>query len=483
MAVTATACNDWLSDPRPLGDKEDRDMYSSEEGFRNVLMGVYIRMSDRSLYGRNMSMVLPEMFAQHWNITNPVGSVTMEQYAKDFDFESSSLKSAISNAWANYFGCIVNLNSLLKAIDEKRELFNLENYNLIKGEALGLRAFLHFEVLRFWGPVPAGADISQMAIPYVKEMTNSVKDLISIPYEKVLMEILADLNEAEKLLKNDPITRFSRELLTDPGTSNTFILGDDFYYYRNNRFNFYAVKATKARYYLWVGDKDKALEYAEQVIDAVIENTSVKVFELGDEKYIQSSFPTDLLLSVEHIFAVYNNNLSAIVDPLYRAAGLISQVSDAMNTAYEGNVDEIRWKTGRYWNNVPSASTGQSTFMFNKYITADYKTSEKYVPVIRLSEMYLIAMECAGSSTDAKRFFEPYRIARNLHSVLTNDLDNAHSTLERLEKEYRKDFLGEGQMFYFYKRHGKTNFTWPLNFQMIPQNYVIPKPDKQITFE
>jgi hypothetical protein len=479
--ILGAGCSDWLNEPRPFGETDAEDLYRTEDGFKSVLIGAYINMSSTDLYGKNMSMLLPELFAQHWNvpIATTTGSQTAEGQIKRFNFENDGVKTVVSNTWKAYYNCIVNLNSLLGEIDAKKSLFSGDNYNLIKGEALGLRAFLHFELLRLFGPVPLDADPSRPAIPYVKKVSKTSEELLSIPYGKVLDEIIADLDEAETLLADDPVARFDRETLTDPSDSNTALIGDDFYYYRHNRFNLYAVKATKARYYLWRGNKVEALKYADEIINAVRTNGASKIFTLGDNSYILSS--NDLLMGRELIFAVHKDKLGAIVEPLYKANGMLSQTSTAMTVAYENYGDDIRWKTERYWQNVPFA--GGVTFMFKKYLSADYATAAKDVPVIRLSEMHFIAMECAATVDEAKQYFEPYMVARNLNFAWKDLLIDDHSILERLQREYRKDFMGEGQMFYLYKRHKVENFTWPDAFVMNPDNYVVPKPDKQTMFE
>ena len=62
-----------------------------------------------------------------------------------------------------------------------------------------------------------------------------------------------DLNEAETLL----------EEVEKKG------IDDDYFTYRQNRMNYWAVMAVKARFYLWIQNKEKAAEYAKKVIDGV----------------------------------------------------------------------------------------------------------------------------------------------------------------------------------------------------------------------
>ena len=44
-----TACNDWL-EVAPQAEKEEAEMFEKEVGFRNVLIGAYIRMKSNNLY-------------------------------------------------------------------------------------------------------------------------------------------------------------------------------------------------------------------------------------------------------------------------------------------------------------------------------------------------------------------------------------------------------------------------------------------------
>ena len=44
------------------------------------------------------------------------------------------------------------LRNLLENMEGRQELFSGHNYELIRGETLGLRAYLHFDLLRMFAP-------------------------------------------------------------------------------------------------------------------------------------------------------------------------------------------------------------------------------------------------------------------------------------------------------------------------------------------
>lgn len=77
----------------------------------------------------------------------------------------------------------------------------------MKGEALGLRAFLHFDLLRMFGPVYKEHPASK-AIPYRIAFDKDATPVL--PASEVVDAILKDLNDAEKLLKeSDPLDFFT----------------------------------------------------------------------------------------------------------------------------------------------------------------------------------------------------------------------------------------------------------------------------------
>ena len=475
-ALSLASCNKWLDIQPELELRKDL-IFENEQGFKDVLIGAYIRMATPSLYGLNTSMVLPELISQHWT---PVTG-TLSAYLSSFDYTQTTSKNLFETVWLQYYQTILNINSILEAIELKKEIFTNDNYSIIKGEALGLRAFLHFEILRFWGGVPGSITLADKSIPYVKSITKDPNKLVSNSYQEVLENILLDLNEAEQLLSKDPILIYSNAVLNSPATlagidKTKPYPADEYHFFRQSRFNFYAVKATKARYYLWRGDNASALENALAVIEAKNSDGTLK-FSLGNETAAnngQLTFPTEHILSVSNtlstqtLTSVFFNNNTAY-----------TQNATHLNTAFETSVhtSDIRYRNNRLWEVRVIPLAGNFNF-FKKYNDNDSKTAVKDIPLIRLSEMYLIATECGGAS-----YFRDYRIARVLDISVESTLTSESAIKERLEKEYRKEFYGEGQMFFFYKRHNYNRFTWPVVKVVAETTYKLPLPDSQLIFE
>lgn len=466
-----SSCDGWL-DVDPALEIRQTSIFETEQGFKDVLTGVYIRMATAELYGRNTTMSLPELMSQHWTAGHMAGD--MPALVANFDFTKESSKQLLETVWMQYYQCIVNLNAMLAAMEEKRELFLADNFDLIRGEALGLRAFLHFEVLRYWGvaPVQIAESMDMNAIPYVTVETKDPEQLISSTYREVLASILRDLTDAERLLADDPILRFEPTVLNTPSADNTLAIGDEFHYYRYLKFNILAVRATLARYYMWQGDKTKAADYARQVIGATQSATGQPVLTLGNE----SSYTANALLTFpsEMIFAASNSGATATLTPTFLTwASMYTQNATRLGQAFESTLhtSDVRYRSNRLF------ETRDGYNYFKKYNTAQTTFTDD-VPIIRLAEMYFIIIESGDTS-----LFREYRVARGLDSSIDGSLTSESAIKDRLEKEYRKDFYGEGQMFFFYKRWGYTSMPWPTPKAIAVDKYQLPIPQSQSVFE
>ncbi|MEG1949788.1 MAG: RagB/SusD family nutrient uptake outer membrane protein [Odoribacter sp.] len=484
LLTLCSSCSDWL-DVRPRNEMKETDMYAVEEGFKNALTGAYIQLASQELYGKLASMYIPECLAQHW--TFPTDKTTEMYNLGKYDYTHSKVEPVIERMWEKYYQCVVHLNNVLGNLKNTGVVFSYDNDKLIEGEALGLRALIHLELLRFFGPVPTVATSGDKAIPYVEAMTKDPDKLVTITYGEVLEKILRDLNAAEELLKIDPILRGSNAQLNNP--MNTFFWLehpedkplDEWQFYRQVRFNYYAVLGAKARYYHWIGDKENAVKYAKMVIEAENRDGTSK-FSLADETYYSSG--SDLVMRCEHLFGIQNPDLQMITLNLFKTekTSLYQSVKN-IKAAYESGVhpDDIRNIEKRYWEER-TYQNSKKVHHFRKYTGNDNFKQLNLVPILRLSEMYLILTEDLPLS-EVKSYFSTYRISRNLDKSIEDKLSSEDAILQILEKEYRKEFYGEGQMFFFYKRHNYKAFTWPKKLKLPADAYQIPLPKSQSVFD
>lgn len=103
-------------------------------------------------------------------------------------------------------------------------------------------------------------------------------------------------------------------------------------------------------------------------------------------------------------------------------------------------------------------------------------------PLIRISEMYLIAAESTPDKSQAVAYFNNLRQHRGFDKSL--DLQNTISDQilsNEISKEYQKEFIGEGQWFFYCKRKDREDM--PLVTVPFSKGfYVLPLPDLEIEY-
>ena len=97
------------------------------------------------------------------------------------------------------------------------------------------------------------------------------------------------------------------------------------------------------------------------------------------------------------------------------------------------------------------------------------------MPLMRFSEMYLIKSEVeyrSGNTDAAKATLNQLRVARNLPPLtdLPADFDLA------LIQEYRRELIGEGQLFFLYKRLNRQNILYSDVDMVATKSYTFPLP-------
>ena len=459
--------NEWLS-VNPKTDITKPMMFNSQEGIKDALTGVYIQLKSSSTYGLGLTMTSIEYFMSSWDVT----ANTTPQRLALFNYTDEGVENEIKNIYSTEYKTIASINAILSNIDANKDVITTPGlYEIIKGECFALRAFCHFDILRMFGPIPSKAGAGNI-LPYVKVLSNVPTG--HIPFSQFQEEILNDLSEAENLLKNvDPILKYS---LLDLGRPTTTLL-DSYLSYRYFRMNYYAVKALQARVNLWFNKPQEAYEAAKTVIGAKNTDGTLK-YRLGTSADMASG---DYALTAEQIFAMYDFKLYTKYMENFQIGVLKKGTAETtIKTSLYGNTGtDIR--EANLWELVTQANQAK-TYILRKYRLTEtaptHQTDYKRIPLIRLSELYLIAAETAPAA-EAQQYWADFRTVRNI-TVTTLSADKTVAQLE-IVKEYRKEFYGEGQSFYAYKRLDiqKPNFLF-LPTAVTTVNYVFPLPKTEI---
>ena len=465
-------CDSWL-DVKPYGEVEENKMFETEEGFLQTLSGSYLLLTDPSAYGWELTAGFPEEIVRYWNKRS-------EFYV--FDYTNVDVVARLDATWLKIYEAIANTNLLLQNLEGK-DATDFEHYNLIKGEALGLRAYLHLDLLRLYGPVLKKNGLEKKAIPYHEEFSNQTVKLMTA--SEVISRIQRDLDSAYVLLADDPIKIYGRdeskyaESWDEPLAPEVKGLA---FSYRGCRMNYYAVCATLARLYLLKEESAKALKYANEVIV-----DGKEIFGLADWDDFDEG---DYMFERELIWSLYDQNTQ---DHLVSTLKSYDYALDKYYNDYVytdarsyGNEEDVRYSNWFTYSKTSPAFWYLSKYQ-RSYSSADQSDQTPWrtmVPMIRLSELYYIAAEANLETNPAEsyRLLNEVRYSRNLSDLPSTMESNAGQLRDQILYEYQKEFWSEGKLFYFYKRLFLDIQTREERIAAKEEIYELPIPRDEIEF-
>lgn len=489
------SCNKWL-DVSPEDQIAEKDLFTTGEGYRNALNGIYKSMSEYELYGRQLSWGIPSAMAQTYDFAMASSRTNDLSSASSYDWTNSQIEPLIDKTWSKAYNVVANCNNLIQNIGKADpEIFHLKNLEKqsIWGEALALRAYIQFDLLRLF----AAAPVTKPEKKYISYITD-YPAYVSPPKTvgECLDSIISDLSEAGRRVwsldsirgNQTPHLWFEEK---SPGIER-------FISVRGYRLNYFAIQATLARVYLYAGNTDAALSLATQLINY---HQQVNVFNFADN-------------SSKGNVKMYDNVLFALDAPkLAEWERLVNDFSDydkpqclLVNNVpdiYKPDlIDEEDWQGNittvsadyRYKNTLEDYLQQGRYFVMRKFTQQTINTPQALInntmiPMIRMSEMYYIVAEVLAGR-EAVRSAADLLCAVKFGRGITDEYtlakfkgeidDDKGKLMQELFRDARREFLGEGQMFYMYKR---LNLPIPakLNKEIEPSEnkFVIPVPKSE----
>lgn len=462
------SCDSWL-EVKPYDKISEGELQKSEEGYQKMLNGIYIDLNSDALYGQSLSVEMIEVMGGAYAIGTDNSVWGNYKDLSNYQYGTEYWRNRLDQTWNKAYALILNCNKILENINQNQGLFTGGNYYAVKGETLALRAMLHFDMLRLFGPVYA-KDSDKKAIPYYNKQTNSPEPILTA--KEVAEKVVADLEEARILLANDPVkTEGTLMSGSQDGTSN-------FMRYRALRLNYYAVEALLARVNLYMGNKTEAFKFATDVIKTADQG----IFPFVDKSLvIGSPADPDRIFSSEVLFALTNTSRSKIHKNFYdpsRLPNYVFRMDDNLmsNIVYGGAAttggyqDDYRYRAN--W-----IATGSNRYLY-KYsdMVANGSIQNTMIPMIRLGEMFLIAAESQSDNlANGVQYVNALRRNRGVANLQT-------LTPDLLKYEYIRELYGEGQLFYLYKRLNSDIIT-SSNANKNPKAsdliFVVPLPDSE----
>ncbi|MCR8669014.1 RagB/SusD family nutrient uptake outer membrane protein [Aestuariibaculum sp. M13] len=466
MLVVLVSCDDYL-DIKPEDKFLEEQVFESKKSILAALNGIYTNMASPETYGGNLTMSAVDLLGQQYKTP---GENHSWYGIAHYDYEDPKARSAFNSIWSTQYATILALNNFLTGLEMYPGVLTVEEENIVKGEAYGLRAMLHFDLLRLYGPVYSVSPEKE-AIPY--SLDNSGNTLEFLSASEVIKLVLTDLELAETFLENDAIISEGPADLYgfgDPGLEILESEADKLNQLRQYRFNYYAVKALQARVNLYAGNKTEALQAAKYIID----NAS-QWFPWTDEDKVFDSNDPDRTFSTEVIFGLINTDLYGRQIDYFttnRDQDVLTADYSILLSTFE-TLQDYRFTTT--WI-VPQS--GRAYHLFYKYADVANKDHSDFrfkQPLIRMTEMYYIAAETEPDPAVAAEYINTVRANRGV----AGDIEPSNLQNE-IFKEYKKEFYGEGQLFFYYKRlnvptiNSGTQGVSP--YTMGADQYVVPLP-------
>lgn len=454
VLLAGTGCKKYLQ-VQPTGSYTEDQVFANRTAAQQALNGLYINLAGNDLYGAALTQTYIELIAQRYRALSD-GVNFYEQYQQN-NYNASQARASFDKIWKSAYQTILSANIFLAKIDGtvQNKVVTEAQGKLMKGEALAVRALLHFDMMRLFGPVySVGAN--QKAIPYYTAADGRSQPIITSA--EALAKVIEDLTAAEVLLANDAIIQMGVVRQPQP----------DFYTAsRNQRMNFFAVKALKARVYCWGGKNTEAHDAALAVL-----TQGEQWFPWLPYTSIINTATPDRLFSTELLFGVYNRNLYknylAFFSPALTETRLLAPESTNLRNVFENNENDWRYPTTWRQTNRPYRT-------FFKYEDISTNQAWGYLqPMIRKSELYYILAETETDPVKARTYLNTVRNNRGLPNLAAN-LPLPGEIL----KEYRKEFYGEGQLFFYYKRTNTPSIPDAMTNAPRTPVYVVPLPQSE----
>ena len=467
--LATTSCEDFLN-IIPEGQAKRDELLLTTEGLEEAMYGVYAQLRSTTLYGQELHFHSLEIMAHNMHCS---GHTTITALG-NFEYDNTNVKSLFEGIWTSMYKNISNANSVLNSplIVDAKEF----PYTIYKGEALGLRAFMHFDLVRLFAeqytqnPNAAG-------IPYATEFSLKTPEFESL--KQNFEHILADLHEADSLLADEENYEGEGGYMLD----------------RQIHFNKYAVKATLARVYLTMGDKVNAAKYAKEVIDA-------KKYYLKEMTEVRNDL-AGVLSKKECIFGVYYAEFfTQVYEKLHKTTTFYSlnlrqDFDEIYNRDHIGN--DYRWSSYFITNHDQVYRLSKLTDIYELDNNVASRPTDLILGInmIRIPEMYYIMAETLldEDAEAALAYYNEVRTHRGLEPLatevtdeITGELVKRPLTLQHINEERYKEYFGEGQLFFNMKRLNQditifdntVTHRGGVHAETGKKIYVVPIPDIEI---
>ncbi|WP_207765330.1 RagB/SusD family nutrient uptake outer membrane protein [Solitalea longa] len=441
LSLTLGACDSFVKVDLPASQLSAKTVFEDAGTAKAAMAGLYAKMRDGGILTGHSSGV----------------SCSLGLYADEFDyyylysvdnFYTNSLfpgDNGVNNTWNRSYNQIYSANAILAGLDNSTTIAEADKKQL-QGEALFIRALLHFYLVNLFGD-----------IPYINTTDHLLNSKVSrMPANKIYSLIVMDLNKAVELLSEDYVS--SERIIPNRSTATAFL----------------------ARVYLYMGLYPEASNASSAVI-----NNPLYVWETDLDKIFLKESSTTIWQFMPNT-SDSNTAEGSIYIFTSGPPPIVGLRTDFVNSFEVGDQRKTHWTKAV----TDGITTWYHAFKYKQQSSTP--SSVEYSIVFRLAEQYLIRAEARAYQGDLSGAKEDLNLIRTTAGLSKSTAITFDEIINDILKQRRFELFTEfGQRFFDLKRTGKldevlsvskpgwntTDSLWPLpalelnsNPNLNPQN-------------
>lgn len=430
--------HDWLDVAPSDGTDADAALTSSSD-LDAARTGMYKALKGNSsfvdYYGQQF-FVYGDVHAGDDYQYNNIGGSNRASFYYDMNYQTASEFNTSTVSWQSPYVVIGRANRIIAAAeggklsDAVEAKAKIEQY---AAEAKVLRALAHFDLVRIYGKPYTEDQGASLGVPLVTGVLESNAKPARSTVAEVYTQVVKDLTEA--------ISSNALATETEPGYVSVW-----------------GAKAILSRVYLNMGDYANALSVAEDIIknSGAALWTRDQYFKAWDASTPNES---EFLFRLNVAGSDDNNDLNGIGN-LQQRDGYKEMVATKkfvdMLTSDPEDVRNDMFLPATETEEVKIYGTNK-VFLNKLRGQGGNRRNVTIVPIIRLSEVYLTAAECAFRNNDKTKAVEYLNdLVKNRTTTKASLAAVDNITLERILIERRKELIGEGQRYFDALRNNET---------------------------
>ena len=458
--ILLAGCSDFL-EQQPGTQIAISEQLADAKGIKTALNGLYREL--RNTCSNIPFITYGDLQAGNLAFTPRDTSATRPVLVPDlvtqiYGFEDTALESDMASTYSGFYTVINNANLILENIEFPADL-NSEEASEIEAQCYAARAFSHLMLARMYAQDYSYADQNFPGIVY---KTQSIQEELAYDARLSLVESYNRVQEDF----NSALDRFTGATVLE-GPSYSFFTAE-------------STRALLSRTLLEKQDFTGALNHAEQVMSTAGNLTPKEMYVEGWKEPIVPLSETLFEITPPRNDA---DEVSGGIGQIYGVPTAVDWSDYAASRDLLAIYSDTDIRRELFLEKeIPTLENGiqieKAYFFIDKY------QGEPGIPIIRLSEVYLIAAEAALKFNQPDLALEYLNTIR-LRSGL-NALSNTENLLDEILLERRRELAFENSYFYDLKRNQRDlvrgedcisttcNLTYPSTF------YVLPIPQQNI---